>query len=179
MSVLLEAFSVLVRFTSVVGKYEGGCEQFIRDVPNSTVCGDGEILRVGFMILTDLTGYIDLLKRRGLTHLDSNGQAVDVVVVDARSGPREPCNWLQFGSADLQKTGSEGLEKASIIWARLKGGQSERIMFPRGWQGPGKVQFVDAATGDRRLRFMRSEGNVDVFEDLETGKEVYVGRTGV
>jgi hypothetical protein len=52
-------------------------------------------------------------------------------------------------------------------------------MFPNGWQGPDKVQVVDAATGDRRLRFMRSEGNVDVFEDLETGKEVYFGRTGV
>ena len=71
----------------------GGCEQFIRDVPNSTVCGAGELLRVGFMNWTDLTGYVDLLKRRGLAHLDSNGEAVDVVIVDVRSGPHQPCNW--------------------------------------------------------------------------------------
>ena len=40
MSVLLEAFSAVVRLTSVVEKYEGGCDQFMREVPNSTVCGE-------------------------------------------------------------------------------------------------------------------------------------------
>ncbi len=165
--------------SSVVGKYEDGLEQLLSDVPNSTVCGDGELLRVGFMTWTDLTGYIDLLKRRGLTHMDGNGQAVDAVAVDARSGPCEPCNSLQFGSADLQKIASAHPEKASVIWARLKGGQNERIMFPKNRQGPDKFQFVDAKAADSRLRFVRSEGNIDVFVDLETGKEVYVGRTGM
>jgi hypothetical protein len=180
MPVLLEAYSVLIRHKAAAAKYSGGWAQFARDVPNNTFCADGEIIRVGFMNPTDFSVYIELLKQRGLMHLDGDGHAVDVAVVDAGSGPRQPCDWLEFGDAAVKKVPTAGVEsnEGSIIWARLKGSQSLAVSLPKNWQGPQQLRLVDPQAVNKNLRFLRSDGNVDVFEDLETGKEVYVGRTG-
>ena len=49
MAVLCEAISVVVRRDAIDKYFKGGWIKFVDDVPNSTMCTDGELVRVGFM----------------------------------------------------------------------------------------------------------------------------------
>jgi len=81
MAVLVEAISVIVRMDTISSKYHGGWDAFIDDVPNGTLCFDGEIARVGFMAPTDVKAFRKDLERKGLQFLD-NGKSIDIAVVD-------------------------------------------------------------------------------------------------
>jgi hypothetical protein len=49
MAVLIEGLSVVVRCASIEAKHPGGHTAFACEVPNGTLCADGELARVGFM----------------------------------------------------------------------------------------------------------------------------------
>jgi hypothetical protein len=49
MPVIVEANSIIVRVPAIHARFEGGWAAFTDDVPNSTLCNDGDIARVGFM----------------------------------------------------------------------------------------------------------------------------------
>ncbi len=53
MAVLVEALSIVVKLSSIELKYEGGWEAFKDAVPNTTLCWDDELTRVGFMVPSD------------------------------------------------------------------------------------------------------------------------------
>ncbi len=65
--------------------------------------------------------------------------------------------------------------------ARLAGDQANTVATPSGWKYAGslseKLGFVPKATAEQATRFLRHENGLDVFLDLVTGREVYVGRT--
>ena len=95
MAVLVEAISVIVRRDAIDNVYTSGWTDFLDDVPNATLCTDGELARVGFMAPDDVERFIDLLCRRGLAFL-ANGKCQDIAIVDQQRGPTMPCDWLEF-----------------------------------------------------------------------------------
>jgi hypothetical protein len=86
MSVLIEAYSVIVSRGTLERLYPGGVASYERDSPNRTFCADPHLTRVGFMVSEDAWYYIEqILSPRGLTFLDG-GRCVDIAVADPRQG---------------------------------------------------------------------------------------------
>jgi hypothetical protein len=66
MAVLVEAISVVLRRASIARSYPGGWDGFVEAVPNTTLCYDDDIARVGFMSPPDVERYVTDLQRCGL-----------------------------------------------------------------------------------------------------------------
>lgn len=164
MAIVIEAFTVVVRTKAIRDHYRGGEEAFETRIPNQTFCSDGVLSRVDFMVEQDARVYLNELQRFGLKVEDG----ADAVLCRALDGSTHPaCDWLQVGR----------YKKSCIAWE--KGEQAESIVGPEGWN-PDEERLVYATReeAERRLRFLRNDGNIQVFWDTVTEREVYVGRTG-
>lgn len=174
MAVLIEATSVVVRRDAIQQSLPGGWERFKELVPNNSLCADSELARVGFMNPTDVKAFADLLENSGLVYIDG-GSAIDFVVVDQLRGPMVQCDWLEFGHVSLDDS------KNRVAAARDPKSQHMELETPIGWSFPGSLSqtygFVPTEHKDKSLRFLRRDGEIDVYLNLLTGKEVYVGRT--
>jgi hypothetical protein len=185
MAVLAEAISVIVRRDSIEAKYIGGWMAFTNSVPNSTMCTDGEIVRVGFMAPQDVKAFVKHLEAQGLQFI-SGSNAVDIAVADQRDGLSSDCDWLEFGVLQLDE------ERAvSACWffdgprdfgeGIYMNDTNMRMATPREWEFEGslsqKFKFVPNDDIKNELKFIRRENSTDIFLDLNTGKEVAVQRT--
>jgi len=182
MAVLVEAISVIVRRDSIESKYAGGWEAFLTDVPNATLCSDDQLARVGFMDPNAVGKYVGHLESKGLL-FQSEERSVDIAVVDQQRGLTLGCDWLEFAP---QLSVTEGV-KMSACWffegprmghgLHIPGGPGLKIATPAGWEYEGSLSqrfsFVETGRKDERLKFLRAEGGVKVYLDLDTGKEVY------
>lgn len=174
MAVLVEAISVIVRRDAVEKRFPGGWRGFLRQVPNRTLCSDRDFARVGFMSPADVAAYTSTLEVGGLV-FRKDGQAVDFAVVDQLRGPAISAPWLEFGKLET------GGMKISACWPA---GQSPKeIALPDGWKYEGSLSakpgFAAENTIDDRLKFLRRENGLDVYLDLRTGKEVFMGRPAI
>ena len=143
MAVLVEGISVIVRRDRIASVYPDGWPGYLEDVPNSTLCYDDEVARVGFLGPEDVRGYIRLLEERGLVFLE-DGHAIDVAVVDQQQGFALPCDWLEFARLPFGETGG----KVGWCWLyedrRLGAGlhfKDKKMSFatPPGWEYKGSL----------------------------------------
>lgn len=135
------------------------------EIPNATALGDEDIWRCCFMVESDALEFLKLLERLGLNV--SQGPDSDAVLVNEIDCSIHPyCEWLVTAK----------WEKAVIAW---KSGTPPRSVVAReGWNpktGSG-LSFHDPSSRNN-LEFLRLDGNVEVFRDRSTGKEVYISRT--
>jgi hypothetical protein len=174
MAVLIEAISVVLRRPAIERAFPGGWSHFVDFVPNETLCADGELVRVGFMSPTDVKSFVDALEELGL-HYIREGAAVDLVIVDQQRGPAAPCAWLEYGHVSLGEAGNR------VAAARDPASSSDTLATPEGWSFSGslsdKFTFAGSEDLEKKLRFLRTEGGLDVYLNLDTGKEVFLGRT--
>ena len=184
MAVLVEGISVIIRRDAIESKYRGGWRAFIDDVPNSTLCVDDDIARIGFMGPPDTEAFVKHIERKGLQFLDG-GKPVDLAIADQERGLTTECDWLEFGKLGFRDSG-----KVSACWffdgpriaagVHLRG-SSMNLATPADWEFEGslsqKFGFVPTGKESDRLKFLRNEDGVDVFLDLDTGKEVFIGHT--
>ena len=174
MPVLIEAISIVIRRDAIKRRFIGGWDAFVKTIPNNTLCKDENLLRVGFMTPKDVEAYVELLELNGLVFKEE-GCAVDLAVVDQLKGPTVNAPWLEVGrfkNADLD-----------IMIGSFKGAPRNGIALPAQWKFEGSIsqesQYAPSGADDDRLSFLRREGNTDVYKNLITGKEVYVGRPPV
>ena len=184
MAVLVEAISVIVRRDAITARFSGGWHQFLAIVPNSTLCSDEDLARVGFMSPPDIEAFVRCLEKDGLTFV-RGGQAVDIAVVDQMRGPTMPAEWLEFARLSLGGTENkvaacwlfEGPRIAAGIHMPAKG---MTLATPDGWTYDDSLsanfKFVENKEMQEKLKFLRHENGTDVYLDRSTGKEVYVGR---
>jgi len=175
MAVLVEAISVVLRADAIISHYPGGWEQFRDDCPNQTLCADGELIRVGFMTPQDTQQFVKSLSQHGIQYL-RDGYAVDLVVADQQRGLAAPCDWVEFGRVDW-----EGDPRKQVAACRAKDSSSDEVVTPPGWKHDdslsAKFHFVETGWVPEFMDFLRHENGMDVYRDLKSGKEVYVGRT--
>ena len=164
MAVLIEAFSVVVRNATLAAKYPGGVEGYRRDCPNGSFCADEHLSRIGFMAPGDADLFVAQLAAKGLTPY-RQGAAEDVALARPPGGLLRPCAWLVVGRWG----------QTMIAW--LAGAKRGDLHAPANWNAERPMQQMSAEEAKRRLEFVRSQDNVDVYRDKETGKELYVGRT--
>jgi hypothetical protein len=184
MAVLVEGISVIVRRDSIGSRLNGGWNHFLANIPNQTLCFDDEIARVGFMTPRDVEIFTDLLISQGLVFLKDR-EAIDIAVVDQLQGPTTSCHWLEFMRTDYQGDGEilvcwffEGERPYEGIYLKNK---NMELHFPNGWNYESSLskqfKFIPPKEMPSRYKLLRRENGVDVFLDLETGEEVFLGRT--
>lgn len=135
MPVLVEENSVIVRRDAIDARMQGGWEEFQRLAPAETLCGDQEIVRVGFSEIEGAAEFIRLLLERGLRYgAGSNEDDITTISVECGSdGPktkRSPGDWIEYSCIVSTGTGWQ------VLCGRLKDGQSPRdeIAVPVGWE---------------------------------------------
>lgn len=175
MAVLIEGLCVVVKVNAIATKHAGGTKAFTAEVPNALLCADGELARVGFMTPDDARKYVEHLERRGLKYLE-NRNAVDIVVVDQRTGPVVACDWVMFGRVGWDKD-----PKRPVAVCRAHPTQVTQIVAPKGWTFERSLSaqhvFVENGKIPPNLKLVRQEDGLDVYKDAETGQEFYVARS--
>lgn len=185
MAVLVEAISVIVRRDAIQARFAGGWNGFFATVRNSTLCADGDLARVGFMSPVDCGAFVERLERGGLTFL-REGETVDLAIVDQVHGPTAAANWLGFARLSLDEAGN----KVSACWLltepppalglRLPA-EETTLAVPAGWTCEdslsARFKFIENEKIQKGLEFLRHENDRDVYIELSTGRELYMGRT--
>ncbi len=176
MAVLIEAISVLIKRAAIDEKFPGGWEAFVEDVPNQTLCADSTLARVGFMSPVDVESYIKSLEKKRFVYL-RDGKADDLVVVDQQRGFAATCNWAELRHGTL-----DGDSSKRVAGCQSTGGANDPLITPDGWKYDGSLSqtfaFVPTEHMDKSLKFLKHENGLDVYYNILTEKEVYIGRTG-
>lgn len=174
MAVLIEAISVVIRRVAIERNYPGAWGAFVRDVPNQTLCADRDIARVGFMSPSDVGAYVMYLEGLGLKYKE-NGKAKDLVVVDQQQGPLVDCDWVEYGYMNI-----DDKSENRVAVCRLCGSTESALITPDVWKYEGSLShsrvFVPSGDKSEIIRFLRNEGNTDVYLNTLTGEEVYIGK---
>ena len=128
------------------------------------------------MTPADVEAFVSELEAGGLI-FRREGKAGDFAVVDQLRGPTVPAPWLEVAKVEL----FEPKLKVCACW--LAGQKLDGIAMPAGWKFEGSLSdrpgFAAEGTEGDRLKFLRHEGGNDVYLDLISGKEVFVGRPAV
>jgi tetratricopeptide (TPR) repeat protein len=164
MAIAIEAFTVVVKNEAIARLYPGGAETFKSNIPNQTFCADESLSRCSFMVEADAVTFFEELGSLGLRVEDGS----DAVICDAFHQEMRPdCDWLLMGT--YQK---------SVI-ACLAGEDIKTIVGPPGWDPatPKPLKFSTTAEAAKRLKYLRSGGNVHAYWDRVDNVEVYIGRT--
>ena len=175
MAVLVEAISVVIKAEAIIKHYPGGWPAFEGNPPNGTLCADGELVRVGFMVPTDVKAFVDGLAKYGIRYQD-NGKAADLVVVDQQRGFAVPCDWAEFRQGPLG-----GDPKKRVSGCSFVGSKVSKLVTPDGWRYEhslsAKHGFVESGENPEFMQYLGRKDGLDVYRDLRTGKKMFVGRT--
>ena len=172
MAVLVEAVSVVVRRDSIDQRLAGGWEAFVAAVPTAQFCYDSEIARVGFMADADAETFVAHLRALGLLAGTSSTET-DVCIIEQLGRSGVPADWLGVSRLSTPEIGGE------VAVAFLKGTTETRVVMPGGWKFEGSASqtpLAFARADDSRFKFLRIEGNVEVYWDSSQHCEVYAAR---
>jgi hypothetical protein len=176
MAVLVEGISVVLLTDAIRAAYARDWTRFVAEVPNATLCVDGELARVGFMVPDAVRNYVQQLEKRGLRYLE-NGVARDMVVVDQQRGLMAPCDWIEFGHVNM-----EGDRHKRVAACQRKGSDNKQVVCPEGWTFEQSLSstfgFIPTGKLDRSLEFLRRDNGLSVYRDRMTGKEVFIAEPG-
>ena len=134
MPVLIEANSVIVLREAIATRMHGGWENFVRLAPASTLCTDGELVRVGFDTQEAMVEFLRALRDRGLRY--GVGPADDdVATFQLGFGPQgpehkhSPCARIVYSYYAWTESGWQ------VIGAVLQDGQAppQEVAVPPGW----------------------------------------------
>lgn len=172
MSVIIEAISVVIRQDTLTEKYPGGVRAYIDNAPNSTICCDGFLARIGFMDPADVRAFISTLEIHGMTFLRNN-QAVDIAVVDQLRGPTAPVSWLECANL------TSGEISITVAFDK-RDKEVGNVAMPHGWNYEDSLSknmtFAPTHEVDDRMELLAEEDGIEIYRDRETGKIQHVGR---
>ncbi|MGE3241516.1 MAG: tetratricopeptide repeat protein [Pirellulales bacterium] len=161
MAVPIEGFSVVAQRDRIQHLLDDG--QFV--APNATALADDHLWRCSFMVREDAAKCLSTLQDLGVNC--NQGPDSDAVVINEFDRAIEPyCEWLMIATWD----------KAVIGW--LAGTEPRSVIARDGWDpSVGSGLTFHGGQNDDRLELLRVEGNIEVFRDKESGREVYTGRS--
>jgi hypothetical protein len=99
----------------------------------------------------------------------------DIALADQIHGLHSICPWLEFGRVPVDGT------EDRLGACRLVGGSSKSLVMPPDWRFEtslsAKSTFVANENLKSQVQYLRTQGNLDVYKNIETGEEMIVGRT--
>ena len=161
MSVLIEAITVVVKNETLTAEWRS---TFVANVPNLTFRTDGIISAVSFMAPDAVKKFIDSLERVGMVFIE-NDTAKNIAVIDQHTGPTAHCDWLSF---EKIKNGY------SFVW--LTGHPKGEIAVYENWTPDIDLKFREGGKTDN-LKFLKQQDGLDVYLDLDDGKEYFIARS--
>jgi hypothetical protein len=163
-AVVLDGCAVVARRAVVEAKLSGGLTDWFKIVPNRMACADRDLCFVGFMVGQDAESFVLKLESIGFAG-ERDGAYRDVALV-GKDGPwPHACPWLRVGHYG----------GVTAVW--MDGTDPDPLVVPVSWRPNALINISDEEAA-RRLRFVRRDGDVEVWLNLETGEEVYRARTG-
>ncbi len=199
MAVLIEAINVIINDKSL-DKSKGRRNLFLENIPSKSYCSDGLIHRIGFMDHKFVGQYIEFLKNElGLTFLDNQQRAIDLVVIDMLKGPTTSCDWIVFKRENLfvhREEFKKLKEDFSIAWRidcyegnsdnfavfksekdEIEEGFSEfEISFPLGWTPDSAIYTADfSQKPEEELEEISRNESIITYRNHRTKEIVYVG----
>jgi hypothetical protein len=159
------AISVVVRNSTIEARFPGGMPAFARSCPNQTVCTDGMISRVGFMVRHDAQIFANRLLAAGLAPSPAEAASEIALVIQGR-GFFYPCDWLQFGL----------FEGYPSVW--LAGTDRGTLFIPQAELNSGIAPPIREEEFRESFEFigLKANGKVEVYRHKTTGELQYVGR---
>ena len=171
MAILVEVYTVILKISTIEEKYPGGMNGFVKDA-NATIRFDEEIAGIEFMVPEDVMSFIRRLQSYGMKYLE-DGKFIEVALADQMRGLLAHCEWLQFGHSTIKKN-------IKVPTCRLVGSKFEKVAVYGGWHYERSLSrqfgFVPGDSVERCLKFLRHDKGMDIYLNLQTGEEVYVGR---
>jgi hypothetical protein len=107
MAVHAAGFSVVIRNSAIEQWFPGGLRAFQDACPNKTLCSDGLLTRVGFMVLDDANFFRLRLVAHGLAKLRDDAEG-EIALVRQDRGCLSSCDWLRV----------ERIEGRTVAWLR-------------------------------------------------------------
>lgn len=167
MSVLVEAFTLVVRRPSLERAYPGGTSAFLRAIrqlpnpPRFACDGDPLLVNVSFECTDHVVEAMAHLEANGLNE-EADGEAADFVYLDQHEGPVLPCSWL---------TWERFTDTVTVAW--VAGAEPGALAAPADWVPSDAPAESDGEPGilDRFLPLASQNGS-EILLDLETGAEV-------
>lgn len=154
MAVVLDGWGVVARRTVVEARLPNGLAGWF-EISTRMACADRDLCFAAFMVHEDAVAFA--------AHLDSLG--VQEAAVVGREGPWKDCAWIRVGPY------------AGVTAAWMADADPEPLVVPMVWR-PNSIFNLTAEEASKRLKFVRREGDVEVFVDTVTGEELYRGRRG-
>lgn len=164
MSVLIEAFSLVVPRRLLYLGFVGGIEAFEIELSrpsaeNRSVCADAHLISVSFFTPEAAGRMASTLTSAGLVE-SKKGAYLDFAILDQHSGPLLECHWLDWT-----------LEPEGHTCAWLADAGKGELAAPLGWNPtrsrrltpPGATPAVDAM-------LLSDEKGVETWLDLRTGR---------
>lgn len=164
MAIPINAYSVIVRHSTLAEKYPRGEPEYAQHCPNASYCSDGKLTRIGFMVMHDAEVFVAKLAGHGLIPFHDQ-QCRDVAICSQHQGLMFPCDWLELGEQ----------EGKTIAW--LAGQPPGPLSSPANIESMGNLNFFTPEDIKERMEFVRQDGHVDVYRDKQTGVLYYAGRT--
>jgi tetratricopeptide (TPR) repeat protein len=127
-------------------------------------CADRDLCFAAFMVNEDAAAFVLKLDSLGLQG-ERDGAYRDVALI-GKDGPwQHACSWIRVG------------RYAGVNAAWMDGGDPDPLVVPVAWR-PNTIFNLSNEEAAKRLKFVRREGDVEVYLDTEIGKELFRGRTG-
>jgi hypothetical protein len=146
MAVLIEGLSVVIRNCALDKKFPGGSLRFQQGLRDDPICFDNDLTCMHLKSPEEVGGFIGWCESNGLIFL-VNAMAVELVVVDQRTGPTTDCEWIQYSHVPFNDTPSHG--QIAVCW--LGDGRNQlgaqmavtslefMVSMPMGWQFNGSL----------------------------------------
>ena len=94
MAIELEFINLVIRKSTLEEKYQGGIEQFRKDLPNRSLREDEDLVRFGCMNWNDLGHFEGLINSKGLEFKEQ--ETTDYVVISSLQGALWEVDWIGF-----------------------------------------------------------------------------------
>ena len=192
MTVLCDAWSVIIRRDSIDHYFKGGWTEFLETIRNNSFCTYGELARVGFKEYPEVQKYIESLETKGLQFAPKKklfgvfGKARkkdDIHVIHQVTGPTWPCNWIKFGKFPAGP--NEVMVSMCWLFEGPRFGLGVQmdspdidLSIPEGWTPEESKDLFQAFKGaedaEIRYEFVKNEKGMDVYWDKDTESEVAI-----
>jgi hypothetical protein len=113
MTVLIEGLSVVMRNSALDEKFPGGSKRVQDGLRDDTICFDEDLTGIHLSSSDEVGAFVRCCESAGLIFL-ANGVAVDMVVVDQRTGPTTDCDWIQYSRVPFNDSQSDG--HIAVCW---------------------------------------------------------------
>lgn len=133
MWVITEAYSIIIKNSTLNHLYPWWVEWYKISIPNQTYCSDWFITRIWFMSSEDNKAWLEHLSKYNIEYLDENEQSKDICIHSQKSWPLCDCNRLEFTKDNNIYSGTE------IAW--LKWSKKSDISIPEN-RYPEEIHYI-------------------------------------